>query len=72
MTGLVFKLEGKLRCALTGQLTTADLSEYAESGGPRRVYCDGKLGVPSFDRFFLTRQDEPYQDRQGDWKQAWL
>ena len=38
---------------------------------PRRVRYEGRLGVRSFDRFLPIRQDEPYKDRQGNWKQAW-
>ena len=67
MNGLVFKLEGQLRGALTRKLMSDDLSEY----GTRRVYCDGRHGVRRFERFFPKRQDEPYQDKQGKWKQAW-
>ena len=71
MSGLVFKLEGKLRCALTGKLVTEEQSEYARRNGPRIVYCDGRIGVRRFSRFYPIRQDEPCKDRQGHWKQAW-
>ena len=40
--GLAFKLEGKLQCALTGQLVTDEQLQYAERLGPRRVYHDGR------------------------------
>ena len=72
MTGLVFKLDGKVRCALTGKLVTDDQSEYAERCGSRRVYCDGRLGVRKFDRLYPKWKNEPYDDKQGNWKQAWL
>ena len=36
-TGLDFKLKGKLRCILTGKLTTHEQSEYAERIGPVKV-----------------------------------
>ena len=70
MSGLAFKLEGNLHCALTGKWTSDDLSEDGERSGARRVYCDGRLGVRRFDRFFPIRQDEPRKDRQGNWKHA--
>ena len=54
-----------------GTLTSDDLSGSGERSGQRRVYCDGRLGVRRFDCFFSIKQDKPYQDRQGNWKQAW-
>ena len=57
MIGLVFNLEGKLRCALTSKLTSDDLPEYGKRSGPRELYCDGRLGVQRLDTFFPTRQD---------------
>ena len=68
MTGIVFKLEGVLRWEI---LTSDEQAEYAERCGPRRVYCERRLGVRRFDRCFPTRHDEPYKDRQGHWKQLW-
>ena len=57
MIGLVFKLEGKLRCALTSKLTSDDLPEYGERSGPRELHGDGRLDVRRFDHFFQTRHD---------------
>ena len=69
-TCLIFDLERNRLCAPSGRLTTDELSTYAERSGPRRVHCEGRLGVRRFDRFCPPRQDEPDQDRQGNWKQA--
>ena len=71
MAGIVFNLEGKLRCATTGKLVTDGQSEHVERSSPTRVYCDGRLGVRRFDRFYPIRQDESDKDRQGNWKHAW-
>ena len=64
MTGLVFKLEGKLRSAVTGKLTSDNLSEYGERSGRRRVHCDERLGVRRFDHFFPMIYGELHQDKQ--------
>ena len=56
---------------VTGELTSDDLAEHGERSGTRRVYCDGRLGVRRFDRFFPIWQDELEKDRKGKLKQAW-
>ena len=30
-----------------------------------------KIRVRRYDDFFPIRQDEPYKEKQGNWKQAW-
>ena len=60
-----FRLEGKLRCALTRKFVTEKQWECAERSGPSRVYCEGSICVRRFDHYF--NQDI---DMQGNWKQA--
>ena len=71
-TGLVLKWEGKLRRALTGRLVADEQSECGEGCGSGNVYCEGNFGVGKLDNDLTMRQDEPYEDRQGNWKQMWM
>ena len=65
MASLMSNLEGQFRCALTGKLTTDDLSENGERSVARKEYCDVRLGVRRFTASSPTTQDKPFQDREG-------
>ena len=40
--------------------------------GSRKVFAEGRICVHTLDPYFPVTQDEPYKDREANWRQAWL
>ena len=70
MTRLVFNVEDKHHSPLTGTQSADEQSDSAEKRSARRFYAQGRISPRRNDHCFFIGQDEPYKDRQGNWKQA--
>ena len=71
MTVLTFSSERRHPCTLTGKHAADERSEYVDQSEPRRLCVEGIICVQGYSHFFSIRQDEPYKNRQGHWKQDW-
>ena len=65
--GLVYNLGRQCCCALTGKNRSATMSRST----PRRVSKNDSVCEGLTNSFFTIKQEEPYKDRQGNWKQVW-